>query len=64
MAPLFALLAGTLLARLLGLLGVDALDAWWQLVGAAAWAYLDETGRPVDIRRLAVPDPAPDRSPG
>jgi uncharacterized membrane protein len=28
MAPLIALLAGTILTRLLGLLGVDALDGW------------------------------------
>ncbi|MBU2662910.1 DoxX family protein [Actinoplanes bogorensis] len=29
MAPLIALIAGSVLARLVGLLGVDALDGWW-----------------------------------
>ncbi|MBM2622153.1 DoxX family membrane protein [Actinoplanes sp. LDG1-06] len=29
MAPLIALIAGSALARLVGLVGVDALDGWW-----------------------------------
>jgi uncharacterized membrane protein len=32
MAPLFALVAGTLIARLVGFAGVDALDTWWTAV--------------------------------
>ena len=40
--------------------GPDSVDAWWQVVAAAAWAHLDETGRPVDTRRLVVPEPCTD----
>ncbi|WP_433370615.1 DoxX family protein [Actinoplanes sp. CA-142083] len=29
MAPLIALIAGTALARLVGMAGIDALDGWW-----------------------------------
>jgi glycerol 3-phosphatase-2 len=42
----------------------DTVDAWWQVVAAAAWAHLDRTGRPVDTRRLVVPDPSTGASPG
>lgn len=29
--------------------------AWWRAVAAAAWAYLDETGEPVEVSGLEVP---------
>jgi uncharacterized membrane protein len=32
MAPMLALVGGSALARLIGLLGVDALDGWWPAV--------------------------------
>jgi glycerol-1-phosphatase len=37
--------------------GPPGADGWWQVVAAAAWAHLDETGRRVDTRRLVAPDP-------
>jgi hypothetical protein len=41
-----------------GRLGVDGAgepDGWWAVVGAAAWAHLDETGEPPDVSDLSVP---------
>jgi hypothetical protein len=32
-------------------------SAWWQVVASAAWAYLDDTGRPADVSGLAPPQP-------
>ncbi len=31
-------------------------EAWWSVVAAAAWAYLDETGKPAEVSGLSSPD--------
>jgi HAD superfamily hydrolase (TIGR01450 family) len=31
--------------------------AWWRVVAAAAWAHLDDTGRPAEVAGLAPPQP-------
>jgi hypothetical protein len=31
-------------------------DGWWSVVGAAAWAHLDESGAAVDVSHLTPPD--------
>lgn len=36
--------------------GVDT-SAWWQVVASAAWAHLDDAGRPADVSGLAPPEP-------
>ncbi len=41
----------------------DTSDAWWQVVAAAAWAHLDETGHAADTSRLVVPEPPTDPTP-
>ena len=37
-------------------------DAWWRAVAEAAWDYLDETRRPVDVTGIAPPPKASGRS--
>lgn len=38
--------------------GDGAVDDWWRVVAAAAWAHLDLTGRPADVSSL-MPPPVP-----
>ncbi len=68
MAPLIALVAGTGLARLVGLAGVDALDGWWPAlrVGLALMFVLTGLahfglGRRADLIAMVPPRlPRPD----
>src|SRR5687767_6668751 len=68
MAPVIALVAGTGLARLVGLLGVDALDGWWPAlrVGLALMFVLTGLahfglGRRADLIAMVPPRlPRPD----
>lgn len=39
--------------------GEGAVDDWWRVAAAASWAYLDESGSPVDFSGLTPPGPAP-----
>lgn len=68
MAPLIALLAGSLVARLIGLAGADALDGWWPAlrVGLALMFVLTGLahfglGRRADLIAMVPPGlPRPD----
>lgn len=42
--------------------GRGGVDVWWRAVAEAAWDYLDETRRPVDVTGIAPPPEASGRS--
>jgi hypothetical protein len=37
--------------------GEGAASAWWQVVAAAGWAYLDQTGEAVSVEGIEPPRP-------
>src|SRR3954465_6586525 len=65
MAPLLALVAGTGLARLVGLLGIDALDGWWPAlrVGLALMFLLTASAHVSPKRRAGLIAMVPPRLP-
>lgn len=46
----------------LAVTGSGEVDDWWRAAASAAWAHLDETGRPLDAGGVAPPGERPDGS--